>query len=194
MDLRQLKKELRKSKIHAREALTEAERTVKSSEICKNITELPEYISAKTIFAYKWTRGEVKLDYLEACAERDGKRIVYPLCISRTEMIAVEPGREEGAWKDSGSFGIREPDSEKGRIVSPEEIDLVICPCSSFDEEGRRLGMGGGYYDRYLPGCVNAARIAVAFEVQKADIIPADGLDIGVHAVVSECDIYRGTL
>lgn len=191
MDLRQSKKELRKNKIHARETLTEAERIAKSSEICKNITKLPEYVSAKTIFAYKWTRGEVKLDHLEACAERDGKRVVYPLCVSRTEMIAVEPGDGDGAWKKSGSFGIREPDPEKGRITDPADIDLVICPCSSFDEEGRRLGMGGGYYDRYLPECINAAKIAVAFEVQKADKMPTDGYDFGMQAVISEAGIYR---
>lgn len=184
------KRELRKSRISAREGLTEEERIAKSSEICKNITMLPEYAVAETIFIYKWTRGEVKLDALEEAAARDGKRLVYPLCISRTEMIAVEPGAGEDAWKDSGSFGIREPDPEKGRICDSSEIDLVICPCSSFDEEGHRLGMGGGYYDRYLPDCVNAARIAAAFEVQKADSVPADEHDCIVDAVVTEKSCY----
>ncbi len=132
----------------------------------------------------------LKLDALEEAAARDGKRLVYPLCVSRTEMIAVEPGDCEDAWKDSGSFGIREPDPEKGRICGPSEIDLVICPCSSFDEEGHRLGMGGGYYDRYLPDCVNAARIAVAYEVQKADSVPADEHDCIVDAVVTEKSCY----
>lgn len=184
------KRELRKSRISAREGLTEEERIAKSSEICKNITMQPEYAAAETIFIYKWVRGEVKLDSLEEAAAHDGKRLVYPLCVSRTEMIAVEPGAGEDAWKDSGSFGIREPDPEKGRICDPSEIDLVICPCSSFDEEGHRLGMGGGYYDRYLPDCVNAARIAAAFEVQKADAVPADEHDCIVDAVVTEKSCY----
>ena len=83
----------------------------------------------------------MKLDDLEACAERDGKRMVYPLCISGTEMIAVEPG--------------------------------------------------SGYYDRYLPECINAAKFAVAFEVQKSDKIPADEFDIRVQAVISEAGINR---
>lgn len=191
MHLNDCKKQLRIDKIRAREALSEETRVQFSGEICRRITELPEYAAAETIFAYKWVRGEVKLDDLEACAMRDGKRLVYPLCISRTEMVAVEPGAGDGAWKEGGSFGIREPDPEKGRIVSPEEIDLVICPCSSFDEEGKRLGMGGGYYDRYLPGCTNAVKIAVAFEVQKADKIPTDEYDFGVQAVVTEAGIYR---
>ncbi len=184
------KKELRKEKIRAREALPEAERIAKSSEICKNITKLPEYISARTVFVYKWVRGEVRLDELESRAAADGKTVIYPLCISRTEMIAVEPGTGDDAWKDSGSFGIHEPDPEKGRIVSPADIDLVICPCSSFDEEGRRLGMGGGYYDRYLPLCTKASKIAAAFEVQKAPEIPADEFDVPVDKIVTETGIY----
>ena len=191
MDLKDLKKELRKNKIHAREALSEAERIAKSYDICKNIANSPEFAAAKTVFVYKWVRGEVRLDGLEAAARRDGKRLVYPVCISTTEMIAVEPGEGEDAWKDSGSFGIREPDPEKGKVIDPAEIDLVICPCSSFDEEGRRLGMGGGYYDRYLPECINAYVAAVAYEVQKAEEIPADEYDVPVDAVISEDRIYR---
>lgn len=191
MELRNCKKELRKNKISARESLTEEERITKSYDICKNITDMPEYAAAKTVFIYKWVRGEVRLEELETDAARDGKRLVYPVCISRTEMIAVEPGATKGAWKDSGSFGIKEPDPAKGRVADPAEIDLVICPCSSFDEEGRRLGMGGGYYDRYLPECINAAIIAVAYEVQKTDEIPADENDVRVDAVISEEKIYR---
>lgn len=42
---------------------------------------------------------------------------------------------------------------EKSELVLPEKIDLVICPCTVFDEEGSRMGMGAGYYDRFLPLC-----------------------------------------
>ena len=191
MDLEVSKKDLRRSRIRAREALSEEEKIAKSCEICKNIVNLPEYSAAEIIFAYKWVRGEVRLDELEKAAARDGKRLVYPLCISKTEMIAVEPGKAEGAWKDSGSFGIREPDPDKGRICAPEEINLVICPCTSFDEKGRRLGMGGGYYDRYLPGCSRASIMAVAYEVQKAEDIPTEEYDYKVQAVISEKKIYK---
>lgn len=184
------KKTLRKDKIRARESLTEEEHVLFSREICRRITEIPEYRSADVIFIYKWVKGEVKLDDLEDDARSGGKRIVYPLCVSKTEMVAVEPGSGNDAWKDSGSFGIREPDPEKGVSVDPEEIDLVICPCSAFDEHCRRLGMGGGFYDRYLPLCTNAKVIAAAFEVQKADEIPADSFDCRTDAVITEAACY----
>ena len=51
--------------------------------------------------------------------------------------------------------------------------------------------MGGGYYDRYLPDASMHLPCAVAYEVQKAEVIPADEYDVPVDAVISENRIYR---
>lgn len=184
------KKELRKLKIKSREALTEEERDAFSAEICGRILQTPDYVKARTIFVYKWVKGEVRLDELEKAAEADGKRLVYPICISKTEMIAVLPGTGEAAWKE-GFMGIKEPLPEKGTVIEPEDIDLIIAPCSSFDEQCRRLGMGGGFYDRYLPKCTNADIIAVAYEVQRSEEIPTDEYDFPVQAVATEKRLLR---
>ena len=190
INLKDSKKELRKEKIKAREALAEEDRIAYSADICRCITETEEYRSAKVLFIYKWIKGEVRLDELERIAAADGKTLVYPLCTSKTEMITVRPGPDEDAWT-AGAFGIKEPDPARGVIVPPEDIDLVIAPCSSFDDKCRRLGMGGGYYDRYLPECVNAKVIAVAYEAQRADEIPADEYDRPVDAVITEKKMYE---
>ena len=50
----------------------------------------------------------------------------------------------------SGRFGILAPKLQCP-LVAPEDIDLVVVPCATGDAQGRRLGYGGGYYDRYLP-------------------------------------------
>ena len=184
------KKWLRRRKIHAREELTEEERIAKSAEICRRIAETEEFISARTVMLYKWTRGEVRLDGLEAIASAQGKRVAYPKCMSRTEMIAILPGEGTDAWT-RGSFGITEPDPDKGTVVPPEDIDLIITPCTSFDEDHRRLGMGGGYYDRFLPKCINADVIAAAYETQKAETIPAEEFDAGVDIIITESSSYQ---
>ena len=190
-EIKEFKRSLRKEKIAVREALSETDRIEWSKRICERILETEEYKRANVIFAYKWYKGEVKLDVLEAKAKADGKRLVYPLCISKTEMEAIEPGDEEGAWTGSGYKGIMEPVREKGTIIEPGDIDLVVAPCSAFDEGCRRLGQGGGFYDRYLPKCSGADMIAVAFEVQRAEEIPTDEYDFAVPAVATEERLIR---
>ena len=95
-----------------------------------------------------------------------------------------------GAWR-AGAFGIHEPDPEQSETVPPEEIDLVLAPCAGFDEAGRRVGMGAGYYDRYLPRCRNAAVFAAAFEAQKLEKVFTEQSDRAMDGAVTEEEVYR---
>ena len=198
----QERQNLRKSRIAARDALSAEERDRLSKSIVSRILASPVFRQAKTILIYKGIRGEVRLEALEEAvsagvaspseeavgADFAEKRLVYPLCISKTEMIALEPQGED-SWKD-GYCGIREPVREKSVEIRPEEIDLVICPCTVFDEAGGRMGMGAGFYDRYLPRCTNAHIVAVAFEAQKADCVPMEPWDRPMELVFTEKAVY----
>ncbi len=155
----------------------------------ERILELPEYKKARTVMLYRAVRGEADPAGLASGDRARGKRLVYPRCQDRETMVALEP-LSENAWS-RGYFGIPEPIPENSAEVDPEEIDLVICPCASFDEEGTRLGMGAGYYDRFLAGCGNAFILAIAFEVQKADHIPSDPWDYPMNMVCTEEKTYR---
>ena len=182
------RKELRKSKIQARNSLSPEERERLSAIISDRIAISEIFKNAETVLIYRATKGEVRLDALEKADEAAGKRLVYPLCISGSEMISLLP-EDENAWK-TGYFGIMEPVREKSAEIPPEEIDLVICPCTVFDEDCGRMGMGAGFYDRYLAKCVNAHIAAVAFDVQKADSIPMEPWDKPMEIVFTEAGTY----
>ena len=187
-EIKEKRKALRKSRIAARQALSEEDRAVKSALIIDNIIASPEYKGAKNILIYSAIRGEVSLDGLKEYAERDGKLLAYPLVLSANEMTALVP-KSEDDWTE-GFHGIMEPKKETCLELEPEEIDLVICPCTAFDEECGRMGMGAGYYDRYLEKCDKAHIVAVAFECQKADSVMRQEWDKPMEKVFTEERVY----
>ena len=179
---------IRKKGISSRDSLDANTRKELSSRIVERIACSQEFINAKTIMLYKAVRGEVNLQALEPIAAAAGKKLVYPLCINKTEMIAFSPNSND-AWRP-GSFGIMEPVKDKSTMVMPEDIDLVICPCTVFDENCNRMGMGAGYYDRFLLKCTNAHVVSVAFEAQKNASVPVDSRDKPMEKVFSDAAVY----
>ena len=177
---------IRKEKKQARSSLTTAEREEKSAKAVDRIAASEAFRAANTVMIYDHVGGELSLDSLLTHPAAAGKRFCYPLVVSKTEMIAMVPG----AWKP-GAYGIREPVRELSEEVPPEEIDLVVCPGTAFDPACNRMGMGGGYYDRYLPRCVNAHIVMAAFEIQKVDRLPVDPWDQSVEMVFTEAAVYQ---
>ena len=178
--------ELRKKYIRAREALSPQERARKDRLAVEQAASLPEFAKASTVMLYRAVRSELSLDALPFHPSAAGKRFVYPLCTSATEMAAMLPG----GWKE-GPFGIPEPLASASVPVPPEEIDLVICPGSAFDRFGRRLGMGAGYYDRFLPKCTRAVVGMAAFDAQQAPSLPAAAWDFPMRLIITESGIIR---
>jgi len=183
-----MRRDVRISGIKGRESLSNKDRKEFSRIISDAVLQSEEYKRAKVIMLYKAVKGEVNLEHLEKRAAEDGKKLAFPLCISRNEMIALSPHSDE-SWV-RGSYGIMEPAADKSDIVEPDKIDLVLCPCTAFDEECGRMGMGGGYYDRYLPLCRSACVAAVAFDIQKAEKIPVEKWDVMMEKIFTEKKIY----
>ena len=63
-------------------------------------------------------------------------------------------------------------------------------PCTAFDADCFRVGMGKGYYDRYLPRCTKAAKIGIALEVQRVAHAAVDEHDQRLDAFVTERGLY----
>ena len=166
-----------------RAALSDDERERFSRQISERIAESEEYKNASVILSYRATGTEAEVRLPD-----DGELVAYPKTEPDGSMRALVPESADAFIK--GAFGIWEPDPLRSRELSPEEIGLVICPCVGFS--GRhRLGMGKGFYDRFLPKCVNAKAVAVAFETQHIAELPTQPHDFTVAAVFTEKGEYR---
>ncbi len=177
------KAELRATLLEARRAIPPAEREALSAIICDRAAGLPAFGTAETVHVYVGVGGEVRTLPLLEEAWRAGKRVVCP----RIGIDGRLESRQIRSPEDlvAGPRGLRQPDPETTVLVPPEEIDLVVAPGVGFDRQGRRLGFGGGYYDRFLSS-TGASRLGLAFSLQIVDRIPQGPGDEPVHWIVTE--------
>ena len=128
------------------------------------------------------TKNEVDTWQLIASALKQGKNVGVPLCIGKGIMEV----RQIHALDDfeEGAYGIMEP-SRRCPILSKEKIDVAVIPCVSADREGRRLGHGAGFYDRFLDG-VTFPKILVCYKELMMDQVPTEEHDILMNQVI--CD------
>ena len=161
-----------------------------------------------TVAAYLARDGEVDLiGVIEACWRRhivvalpvlSGREMRFaeyrpgtPLVRNRFGIAEPSAGVREGLAprKKEPSAGVREglapfeKEPAQPEFVAP---DVVLAPLVAFDDRGRRLGMGGGYYDRFFAATPDAARIGIAHECQRAPALPATSSDVSLTSVVTE--------
>ncbi len=193
-DISEKKALLRKRLRSARASI--ANHTERSRKACANLTRVPGWPKARNVLVYVAYRSELETDSLIQTLLNDpGKRCVVPQCLPTGRLKLVEIRSLDEL--SPGAYGIPEPrpdvSGDPARIRTPREIDFAVLPGVGFDEKGRRLGQGGGYYDRLLPAFRRETAVAgLAFECQILPEICVESHDLGVQYVVTEERILVG--
>ena len=180
-----LRNEMRKK----RASISKEEREAASHKIITRLLENEIYKKSKTIMAYASMPEEIQLKELFDNAFANEKTVAIPLIIGRGTMRPVFlPTMQD---LEVGDFGIMTVRQEKRKYVELEEIDCIIVPGAAFDRNGNRLGLGGGYYDRFLKRAENIKRIALAFEFQITEKIPNEEHDEKVDIIITENETIK---
>ena len=180
------KKEIRQKMLALRRALSASEKEEKSRALTGNLISLKVYQEARRILTYLAMPGEADLDPLIRRALADGKEVYVPVCLAAHQMEAGRLLDMEHFVK--GPYGLR--DLPKGySTISPEEIDLVLVPGVAGSPDGTRLGMGAGYYDRYLSKVPYEKRVLVLWDFQVVEELPSEPFDQFMAAIVTDTDI-----
>ena len=177
------KKGLRQKMLAMRRALSANETESRSSSLKENILSLPEYKNAKKIMAFLAMKGESNLDGFIRQALLDGKEVYIPVCLPGRQM---EAGRLiDMEHFEKGPLGLRNLPAGY-EVTSPESLDLVLIPGLAVSQEGIRLGMGAGYYDRYLARVPFEKRVAALWDFQVIPDIPSEPFDQKIAKIVTD--------
>lgn len=183
------KKFLRREFLAKRVAIPIAERDRISHELIKKFLATEIYRTSKILMAYASMPDELQLNELFAACFADKKILAIPLIIGKGEMQAVEVPNFDAL--EVGEFNILTVKRELRKFIEPAQIDCVIVPGAAFDVHGGRLGMGGGYYDRFLTLAVNAKKIALAYDFQLVNSLPLEPHDTRINAVMTPTRLFE---
>lgn len=190
------KQRLRQQLKRKRMALTPEQRIQESADICAaaalymNQLRQQKSKSSLTIFTYLAYRDEPDtLPLLQRCwqagdtvlapridHQEDALFHLYPI----TGIQDVEPG----------AYGIPEPKHHLSSVPESlwHEIDLILVPGLGYDQQGGRIGYGGGYYDRFMSRLQQSLSVlpvcgAFVFGTQMTEQIPMESHDFRIDVL-----------
>ena len=183
------KTELRRAMKTRRKGMAAGEKSAADAVICEkpkarsDIGEKADPLNfGSPLAVYLASSDEINIDpYIEYML-RAGVEVVAPRWNGSTYELAKLKGLDEKNLRH-GPMGIREPvDAD---IVEPKKVSAWIIPGLAFTRKGKRLGYGGGWYDRFLASAPeDAVKIGVAYPFQLVDDLPMDPHDIPLTDVI----------
>lgn len=170
------KNKMRELLVQRRRVMSAQDCQMYSQQILDQLEKMTCFREAKTVLLYYPIQNEVDVLPLVKKYKHE-KTLLFP--VSHRYGMTVHPyaGNKN---MHRGKFGIPEPTTP----AYEGEIDLVIVPAVAFDEKGRRLGRGGGYYDRFIKKLTHAVLVGVGYDFQLIDEVPAARHDQRVHRII----------
>jgi 5-formyltetrahydrofolate cyclo-ligase len=151
--------------------------------IAQTLYKDPLWLSAHTIGITISNPPEVDTYQIIRKAWDEGKRIVIPKCLPKERKMNFHL-LDRFDQLETVYSGLLEPIESETERVAPKEIDLIIVPGLGFDTDGFRLGVGGGYYDRFLQ-TFKGSTLSLAFQEQMIYNIPKEAHDIPVAKIIT---------
>lgn len=173
------KQELRKMIRERKRAMSPEEIQRRSDALRRLFLRTDAYRQAKTLYGYLPYNQEVRTVPILEQALRDGKQVAVPkvygdemkfICLDDLSRVAT------------GYAGIPEPVADEP--VARDETALVLMPGLAFDPQGRRIGYGGGFYDRFLRREPQHPTLALCYSFQVLEHLETEEFDVPVDCVL----------
>lgn len=186
-NLRDIKYRMRAKHKALRAAVLPEEKVRRDRLILEHIVSTMAYGQARQILLYASLPTEIDTDGLFAHALAAGKHCLYPRCVQNHQMIYHYV--ENLDQLTCSTMGIREP-AQTAPVYQSQSSDLCIVPALSYDSSGYRMGYGGGFYDRFLPG-FSGVTVGICYDEDIETRLPRGRYDVRVDILMTESGIFR---
>lgn len=180
-----LKRDLRNVMLKKRRRMSAEDNLRCSDVIFSQLVQHPIYKHSSCIMCYSALADEVQTEKILCHALANGKRVCVPFILNKNGKMEAAYIRDMHDLVRS-TYGILSVAADKIERVDPMEIDFIVVPGVAFDFQGHRLGMGGGFYDRFLIQAKRGFRFAIAFNYQLLKQVPFNENDCRMYAVLTE--------
>lgn len=190
------KSDLRQNLRARRRALSADEQHQAARRLAVNLTGTRLFLTSRRVACYLPNDGEIDTAPVIEHIRRLRKILYLPVLsrLSHDRLWFAEAGPKTKLTPNR--FGIPEPVVESRDLVRAQELDLILLPLVGFDDQGNRLGMGGGFYDRSLEFLRHRNHwrkphlLGIAYDFQRVNGLAADPWDVPLQGVVTDQAVY----
>lgn len=178
-----------------RDAMPAEQRAACSAAIARRVIAMASFGLCDTILCYAAVGSEVDVSAIAEAALGRGKRVAFPVCSAEKGEMEFYAVTSLSELTEKNRFSIPEPPAKEENLVRPTESTMILMPGLIFDKRGKRIGYGGGYYDRYIrkyPALLHSSMtVGVVYHTFLSDIpIPYTDHDISAALVVTEKKLH----
>lgn len=181
--------ELRRLTLAKRDAIHASARQAKSDAVWKRLVELQAFQTASQALFYMTHGSEVDTALMRRLARELGMTVAAPRSEPGSKAMHFHLlGEDEDSLLTPGPYGILQP-AAGTPLAKLGPGTVVLVPGAVFDRQGHRLGLGSGYYDRWLAGeGKGLVTIGLAFGEQVVQQVPTAAHDIDMDFLVTDTE------
>ena len=175
-----------------RRALSQLQRRHAADAVARNSAVIRLLGRHSRMAFYLANDGEIDPALLMERLHHAGKHCYLPVLDRHRDRALWFAPHSPGGPTVRNRFGIPEPLTPPGGRLRASQLDVVILPLVAFDEQGNRLGMGGGFYDRSLSFLGHRHRwrrpllLGLGYQFQQIDTLATRSWDVPLDGIITE--------
>ena len=153
----------------------------------ERLFEFANFLEARIALFYVRRGSEVDTQAIIKRTIENGKKVALPLVDrenNKTTLFKIDNPDTDLILNEDN---VAEPDPDRCKALSAEQIDIAIIPGVAFDEKGGRIGVVDNFYDKFVAKLpVTTRKVALAFEEQVVTVVPADSRSKHIDIIVTD--------